>query len=50
MSSSYRVASVLIIRTTSRAEPVLVEEVVEVVVAVVVETVQTIVAWNPLMA
>ena len=46
-SSSCRVASALIIRTTSRAEPVLVEEVVEVVV---VETVQTMVARDPLMA
>ena len=46
-SSSRRVASALIIRTTSRAEPVLVEEIVEVVV---VETVQTIVARDFLVA
>jgi len=38
-SSSYRVASIFIIRTTSRVEPVLVEEVIEVVVAIVVEIV-----------
>jgi hypothetical protein len=38
-SSSYRVASILIIRTTSCIEPVLVEEVVKIVVAVVVEMV-----------
>jgi hypothetical protein len=35
-SSSYRVASTLIMKTTSRTEPVLIEEVVEVMV---VETV-----------
>jgi hypothetical protein len=46
-SSSYRVASALIMRTTSYAEPVLVEEVIEVVV---VETVWTIVARDPLVA
>jgi hypothetical protein len=37
-------------KTTSRAEPVLVEEVVEVVVVVVVEMVQTIVARDPFVA
>jgi len=47
VSSSCRVASALIIRTTSCAEPVLVEEVVEVIV---VETVRTIVARDPLVA
>ena len=46
-SSSYRVASALIMRTTSRAKPVLVEEVVEVVV---VETVRTMVARDSLVA
>jgi hypothetical protein len=49
-SSSRRVASALIMRTTSRAEPVLVEEVVEVVVVVVVEMVRTMVARDPLVA
>jgi hypothetical protein len=39
MSSSCRVASALIMRTTSCVEPVLVEEVVEVVVVMVVEMV-----------
>jgi len=38
-SSSCRVASALIMRTTSRAESIFTEEVVEVVVAVVVEMV-----------
>jgi len=46
-SSNYRVASALIMKTTNRAEPVLVEKVVEVVV---VETVRTMVARDPFMA
>jgi len=46
-SSSRRVASALIMRTTRCAEPVLVEEVVEVVV---VEMVWTMVARDPLVA
>jgi hypothetical protein len=49
-SSSCRVASIFIMRTTSRAEPVLIEEVVEVVVVVVVKMVWIIVAWDPLVA
>ena len=46
-SSSCRVASAFIMRTTSRAEPVLVEEVVEVVV---VEMVWTMVARDLFVA
>jgi hypothetical protein len=39
VSSSYKVASTLIIKTTSCIEPVLVEKVVEVVIVIVVEIV-----------
>jgi hypothetical protein len=38
-SSSHRVTSTLIMRTTSYAEPILIEEVVEVMVVVMVEMV-----------
>jgi hypothetical protein len=41
ISSSYRVTSTLIIRTTSHAEPILIEEVIKIIV---VEIVQIIVA------
>jgi hypothetical protein len=39
MSSSYRVASTLIMKTTSYIEPMLIEEVVEIIVVVVIEIV-----------